>query len=439
MVYFYKATQLLLMKFRILQSIKTTFVFVCLILIITSSSWIPARQSDRIRLYTRNHEFDFTGWTVDAAWKKFSMFSLGVGHFLSEKQEQKILDDYSFIHERVDELKYQIAEVFSDPNIKDPLNETSGLSNRLKEFETILSRQSLVAEMVIQNQVSEKIKELDLALIGQTFPPVLYHVSELPNNLVISPRDQIDQEASISLNAGLNLEDIVVIEDNVEDATEYSALVVQIGGISTYPSMVIDTYYLPYLVETVAHEWTHNYLIFRPLGIRYSSSPELRTMNETTASIMGEEISRMLTGMELPEPENHSSGSYGHNLEIAYHPSSDEIPSNEPVFDFRKQMYETRLAVDRFLSEGKIEEAEEFMEEQRKIFCENGYMIRKLNQAYFAFHGAYADTPYSAAGSDPVGEDVRTLRARSKDLNEFLNHISGMRSYRELRDFIHTF
>ena len=128
------------MKFRILQSIKTSIVFVFLILIISSSTWIPTRQSDRIRLYTRNHEFDFTGWTADAAWKKFSMFSLGIGHYLSEKQEQKILDDYNFLHERVGELQFQIAEVFSDPNIKDPLNETSGLNNRLKELKTILSR-----------------------------------------------------------------------------------------------------------------------------------------------------------------------------------------------------------------------------------------------------------------------------------------------------------
>ncbi len=439
-VIFQKALHYELMEWKILQSIKTTVSFACLIFIISASTLIPSGQADKIRLHVRNHEFDFAGWTADAVWKKFSMFSLGISHYLSDVQEQKIMDDYNSIHEGVGDLQYQIAEIFSDPNVRNPLDESSELNKRLEQLGIILSSQSLLAEMVIQNQVSRVLGDLNLAVLGQPFPPVLYHVSKLPNNLIVSPRNFIQQDASISLKSDLNLEDIVRIEQKVENSTEYSALVVPVSGISTYPSMVIDTYSFPYLVETVAHEWTHNYLIFRPLGIRYSSSPEMRTMNETTASIVGEEISRMFTERGTSESKNRFSGpSHDHNLEVLYQVFPDEIPDNAPVFDFRKQMYETRLAVDQLLSEGKIEEAEQFMEEQRKIFCENGYMIRKLNQAYFAFYGAYADSPYSAAGADPVGEDVRTLRARSRDLNEFLSRISGMRSYEELRDYIHSF
>ncbi len=51
------------------------------------------------------------------------------------------------------------------------------------------------------------------------------------------------------------------------------------------------------------------------------------------------------------------------------------------------------------------------MELRRQVFVDHGYIIRKLNQAYFAFYGAYADSPVSAAGEDPVGEAVRELRA----------------------------
>ena len=49
------------------------------------------------------------------------------------------------------------------------------------------------------------------------------------------------------------------------------------------------------------------------------------------------------------------------------------------------------------------------MEQRRQLFVENGYYIRKLNQAYFAFYGAYADVPGGAAGEDPVGPAVRAL------------------------------
>ena len=76
-------------------------------------------------------------------------------------------------------------------------------------------------------------------------------------------------------------------------------------------------------------------------------------------------------------------------------------------------MHETRLNADRLLAEGKIEEADVY-HSAGALPWDNGYHIRKLNQAYFAFHGAYADSsgqPGGAAGEDPVAAAVRTLSA----------------------------
>jgi len=96
-------------------------------------------------------------------------------------------------------------------------------------------------------------------------------------------------------------------------------------------------------------------------------------------------------------------------------------------------MNTTRVTVDRLLSEGKIEAAENYMEERRRLFWDNGFLIRKLNQAYFAFYGAYADEAGGAAGEDPVGAAVRTLRAQSPSLASFLNRISWMWSFDQLQ------
>ncbi len=106
-----------------------------------------------------------------------------------------------------------------------------------------------------------------------------------------------------------------------------------------------------------------------------------------------------------------------------------------PAFDYRAEMHETRLTVDEMLAVGKIEEAEAYMEARRQIFWENGYRIRKLNQAYFAFHGAYADSPGGTAGAreDPVGEAVRALRAQSPTLAAFISKISWMWSFEQLQ------
>ena len=77
------------------------------------------------------------------------------------------------------------------------------------------------------------------------------------------------------------------------------------------------------------------------------------------------------------------------------------------------------------------------MEVRREVFWQNGYGIRKLNQAYFAFHGAYADVPGGAAGEDPVGPAVRALRAQSASLAEFVERVRWVNSFDELLEMIH--
>ena len=95
-------------------------------------------------------------------------------------------------------------------------------------------------------------------------------------------------------------------------------------------------------------------------------------------------------------------------------------------------MHETRVTTDRLLAEGRVEEAEAYMEARRVFFLEHGYQIRRLNQAYFAFYGAYADTPTGAFGEDPVGPRVRQLREASPSLASFLNTIAWMTSFEDL-------
>ena len=95
-------------------------------------------------------------------------------------------------------------------------------------------------------------------------------------------------------------------------------------------------------------------------------------------------------------------------------------------------MHETRVKVDTLLADGKIEQAEAYMEARRQFFVEQGYQLRKLNQAYFAFYGAYNTGP-GAGGQDPVGPAVIALRERSASLKDFLDRMSWMTSFEELQ------
>jgi hypothetical protein len=104
-----------------------------------------------------------------------------------------------------------------------------------------------------------------------------------------------------------------------------------------------------------------------------------------------------------------------------------------PPFDFRAEMHTTRVHVDALLAAGAVEEAEAYMEARRRVFYDHGYhFLRKLNQAYFAFYGAYADEPGGAAGEDPVGGAVRALRARTDSALTFLRRMAWMDAYADL-------
>jgi len=114
-------------------------------------------------------------------------------------------------------------------------------------------------------------------------------------------------------------------------------------------------------------------------------------------------------------------------------------PTDPPVFDFRAEMHLTRVTVDELLEQGEIEEAEAYMEARRQIFWQNGYYIRRLNQAYFAFHGAYADQPGGAAGEDPVGAAVRELWSRIDSPVKFLRTMAWMDDYSDLQATLEEF
>jgi hypothetical protein len=101
----------------------------------------------------------------------------------------------------------------------------------------------------------------------------------------------------------------------------------------------------------------------------------------------------------------------------------------EPSIDFREEMHELRLEVDSLLSEGKIAEAEALMEKKREFLAENGFYIRKINQAYFAFHGLYGDTP---ASSSPIGPKMLALRQLNPSLGDFIQSVADITSEEEL-------
>ncbi len=383
--------------------------------------------ADAIRKYTRSIEFDFVNWTVKALFVKNQTIALGLDRYLPEEQGQAVLTDYFQQVDDINVLRSEINTIYADPNIRDPENQAAGKAAQLSTLEKENEILAALSESVLQQQVSTVAADLGLAAGGQLIPPLLYRMTPLPLALIISPRDVIRQDADISLTADLSVEKMVELEQQIEQNENVSALVVNIGGVGIYPTMVLRTTNLSWMIETIAHEWVHNFLTLRPMGMLYMHTPQLRTMNETTASLAGREIAIEVYKRWYPQfvpvetpPSQQTS------------PEQPAAPEEPPPFDFNNEMHETRITVDEMLANGKIEEAEKYMEARRLFFWENGYQLRRINQAYFAFYGAYADQPGGQAGEDPVGPAVRKLRQQSDSLAQFLNRISWMTSFDRL-------
>ncbi len=246
------------------------------------------------------------------------------------------------------------------------------------------------------------------------WPPVAFELTQPPQLLVISPRDRIERERVILLRNDLSLRDIERIESEANDE-DHVSLVVSIGGLAAYPAILREDRSYWSVVETAAHEWVHHYLAFYPLGQQWLAGSEGEILNETVANVAGRELAALVHRLF---PMEFADGLDGRGPE-----------GPPPDIDFRAEMRALRLEVDRLLAEGRVSEAEQLMEEKRRYFAEHGIYIRKLNQAYFAFYGTYADEP---ASSSPIGPKVERVWELTGHVGEFLRRMREVRTEEDL-------
>ena len=301
---------------------------------------------------------------------------------------------------------------------------------RLRELRSKRSGLKAGVEETLESEISAVVTREGLSFrIGIVFPPVDVALVGPPRVLIISPRDRIDRIKTLLLEANMGVDDMETLEDKILEEQDVTALVVDIGGVATYPTIVRDDSSLRGAAVTAAHEWLHIYWFFRPLGWNLWSSSEMNTLNETAASLAGRELGlrvyEAITGEKVAEAPRPGPASTGDA-------PAEEDPEEEG-FDFSREMRKTRLRVDELLAGERVEDAESYMEERRQMFVENGFYIRKLNQAYFAFHGTYASSPASVS---PIGGEVELLRGMTDSIGEFIKTMAGFGSYQEFLDYL---
>ena len=269
------------------------------------------------------------------------------------------------------------------------------------------------AEEAIESAVSRAANNHGLGFtFGILLPPTDFRLGDPPHLLIISRRDKIVMSDSKLINPNLKWSERAEIENRAELYENTSALVDDLAGLGTYPAIVSDKDSLRQIMRTAAHEWLHNYWIMKPLGRNMWNSQNMQILNETAADLVGTELG------------DEAFTILGNDIENAY--KYDTFSSSNPhLFTILR---ETRINVEEMLKNGNIEEAEKYMRKQLWNLKLGGYNIRKLNQAYFAFRGNYAEGPASIS---PIGSDLRELRDYYSTLGEFIESVSKIGNFEQ--------
>jgi hypothetical protein len=386
-------------------------------------------QTRRMALAVAGWSFDLVDWEADALARKAVAAVRRPAAGLDDHAGAALVRDYLADAARVGELEAWLQRARSEG--VDPINAEYVTMQR--ELAALRARQTALrpaVEQVIERQVGEVLHEAGFAIGPVVAPPVQFAFTDPPKKLVVSRRDAIGTIYGRMLDGAIPLAQIERSEAAIDAMPNASAYITEIGGLGAYPTMVVDQASLEWMLSTVAHEWVHNYLTFFPLGWWYFSSPDMTTLNETVAEIVGNEIgARTLQRFypELARPPDVEQESRASPLPRL--PKALEMAEQEFMFDFGREMRRTRLEVDRLLALGQVDEAEQYMEQRRQAFVAAGYPLRVLNQAYFAFHGSYGT---SAASSSPIGPALDRLRSVMPGIEEFLTSVRWFTSMDDL-------
>ncbi len=338
-----------------------------------------------------------------------------------EERVQQALE-YFRLGDRLGELQDRLRLAHATP--AGPGAAGEALQAEMASMEERRDQMQADVEETIESEISAVLSQEGFASrIGLIFPPVDTVFSESPTVLITSPRDRIQRLETMAMKPGLSGQVRSQIEDYILREQDLAALVENTGGFAAYPSVVSASHGLHHAMVTAAHEWLHHWFFFQPLGQHFWDSAEMTTLNETAATLGGRAIGdrafTAVTGQPAGQPARQ-----------------DPAPSLEADgFHFDTAMRETRLGAEELLAQGRVEEAEAYMESRRQLMEAHGYRIRKINQAFFAFHGSYATSPASVS---PINEQLQELQDRSDSTEEFIKTVAAFGSYGEFVEHLHT-
>lgn len=398
--------------------------FIVLAALVVPSGEPPLTLGRRLSMITRSSSFNLWSWELDTLTSRAerSLFDRP-----STRDGPAVVRAYVQLSQEADRARATRDNLWAREEISGSPAGLDQAQAKLDYLEGQLSALRPTVEATLSQEIEAELQRRQIrnGLVTwerlahfpfyqpEVVPGVFFQLGPLPDLLVVAPRDRIELTASVLLQPGLSPDRIDSLE-NQTDALGVSSLVVGIGGLAAYPSMIPDDDSLSNLVITVAHEWTHHYLALHPLGMAYFESYQMREINETVADMVGHEI-----GGAVYEQIYASS-------RPAAPPPSAAAPSNPGRPSFDTLLRKIRLTVEADLARGDVAGADRYMAQAQQNLARQGYYVRRLNTAYLAFYGSYAAT------GNPYEAKLRRLRAQSGSLARFLKIVSQVSSPADL-------
>ena len=423
------------MRVRILRSIWVAL----LALAVLSMAGDTFGAGDGVTQLAKSHLYSIPRWEIG---NFLSKWTAALGRALSGEgptEEEKAANVRRYFEigievlrlaDRVDRADFGLTE---EPELEDLRARLQALREEREALEPEI-------EETLEAAISEtlKVEGVSSTFIGfeLLWPPVDFHFDDLPKLLVLSRRDHIATIRSTLLEPEITTAERAALENAIA-RRDLSALVVSIGGVATYPALIREGTQVRWALRIAAHEWTHHYLAFHPLGRAYYDNGDMTTLNESVADVVGDEIGDLVWRRFFASEEEIAAADAQKAAEAEAKRAAEarekeegesEAEAEPPRFDFNTFMRETRERTDAMLAEGRIDEAEAYMEARRVELSGHGYFFRKINQAYFAFHGSYAVRPGSGSVS-PIGGQVTALRDRVASIGDFLRAVNRYGDY----------
>src|SRR6266508_3768329 len=183
-----------------------------------------------------------------------------------------------------------------------------------------------------------RLLDWELGRLGERGGRLVWGLIE-PAGGIDSPRDRIAVSQSELVRPDMTVGQAQTLEAEVE-RLNVASLVVPIGGLATYPAIVLEDHRPLDAMIGVAHEWIHGYFFFHPLGRAYWSSQAARMINETAADMASRELGERLADQLRLEDASYQRAD----------PGRPEQVGRQTGRDFRSLIRAARLRVDELLA-----------------------------------------------------------------------------------------